>query len=63
MSKTLKPIPAFANEEEERLFWESHDSFDYVDWDNAIRVRLPNLDPSSERRQEQSTPADDKAAD
>ena len=63
MSKKHKPIPAFANEEEERLFWESHDSFDYVDWDNAIRVRLPNLDLSSERRQEQSTPADDKAAD
>ena len=63
MPKKLKPIPAFANEEEERIFWETHDSFDYVDWDNAVRVRLPNLKFSHESRQEQETPAGDKAAD
>ena len=43
MCKKLKPIPPVANEKEERLFWETHDSFDYVDWDNAVRVRFPNL--------------------
>jgi len=47
MSKTLKPIPAFRNEAEERRFWETHDSTDYVDWNGAERVRLPNLKPSS----------------
>lgn len=40
-------IPAFKNEAEERAFWESHDSTDYVDWSKAERVRFPNLKPSS----------------
>jgi predicted DNA binding CopG/RHH family protein len=43
MSKKLKPIPRFRNEAEERKFWETHDSTDYVDWSKAQRVRLPNL--------------------
>ena len=47
MSKTLKPIPDFKSESEERAFWETHDSVDYVDWSKAERVRLPNLKPSS----------------
>ena len=63
MHKKLKPIPPFSNEEEERRFWETHDSADYVDWDNAVRVRLPNLKFSHETRQEQATPAGDKATD
>lgn len=47
MSK-LKPIPAFKNEAEERKFWETHDSTDYVDWSKAQRVRFPNLKPSTQ---------------
>lgn len=47
MSKTLKPIPSFATEAEERAFWETHDSSDYVDWSRAARVRLPNLKPTT----------------
>ena len=47
MSKRRKPVPSFASEEEERAFWESHDSADYVDWSRAERVRFPNLKPSS----------------
>jgi predicted DNA binding CopG/RHH family protein len=47
MNKTLKPIPAFASEADERQFWETHDSTDCVDWSKAQRVRLPNLKPSS----------------
>ncbi|WP_159592758.1 BrnA antitoxin family protein [Chelativorans xinjiangense] len=47
MSKKLKLIPTFRNEAEERQFWETHDSTDYVDWNKAVRVRLPNLKPSS----------------
>ena len=43
MDKCLKPIPSFSSEAEERRFWESNDSFDYVDWDKATRVRFPNL--------------------
>jgi predicted DNA binding CopG/RHH family protein len=34
-------------EAEERKFWETHDSTDYIDWSKAERVRLPNLKPST----------------
>ena len=48
MSKQkLKSVPKFRNEAEERRFWETHDSTDYVDWRRAERVRLPNLKPST----------------
>jgi predicted DNA binding CopG/RHH family protein len=47
MRRRLKPIPEFASEGEERRFWESHDSADYVDWSKAEPVRLPNLRPST----------------
>ena len=43
MNTRLKSIPKFRNEAEERRFWETHDSTNYVDWSNAQRVRLPNL--------------------
>ena len=43
MSRKLKPIPRFRSEAEERRFWETHDSTEYVDWSKATRVRLPNL--------------------
>ena len=46
MSK-LKPIPVLKNEADERKFWETHDSTDYVDWSKAQRVRFPNLKPST----------------
>ena len=43
MSKKLKPVPFFETEAEERAWWESHDSTDYVDWSKARRVHFPNL--------------------
>ncbi|HTV30173.1 MAG TPA: BrnA antitoxin family protein [Xanthobacteraceae bacterium] len=43
MTKKLKPIPRFRSEAEERRFWETHDSTDYVDWSKARRAQLPNL--------------------
>jgi len=46
MSK-LKPIPSFKSEAEERKFWETHDSTDYLDWSKAQRARFPNLKPST----------------
>ena len=47
MSKALKPVPAFKSEAEERAFWQSHDTTDYVDWSKAEHVALPDLKPSS----------------
>ena len=46
MSK-LKSIPVFKTEADERKFWETHDSTDYIDWSKAERVRFPNLKPST----------------
>ncbi len=47
MTKPTKPIPKFANEAQERAYWESHDSTVHVDWSNAKRGSLPNLKPTT----------------
>lgn len=47
MKKRLKVIPEFANEEEERKFWEQNDSSDYLDWNEAQPVVMPNLKPTT----------------
>ena len=47
MRKILKPIPTFKTEADERRFWETHESEDYLDWSKAERVRLPSLKPST----------------
>ncbi|MBE0574947.1 MAG: BrnA antitoxin family protein [Desulfuromonadales bacterium] len=46
MRKTKKN-PEFKSEAEERAFWETHDSSDYVDWSKAQSVSLSNLKPST----------------
>ncbi|MFK7848896.1 MAG: BrnA antitoxin family protein [Rhodothermales bacterium] len=46
MSKA-KTIPKFKTEADERAFWESHDSSDYVDWKEAQSITMPNLKPST----------------
>ena len=48
MSKKLKEIPKFNTEDEERRFWETHDSTEYFDSDKTASVRLPNLKPSTQ---------------
>ena len=40
-------IPKFANEEQERAYWDSHDSTDHLDWSKAQKVKLPNLKPTT----------------
>lgn len=44
--KPKKKTPKFKNEEEERKFWEIHDSTDYLDWSKAEKVTFPELQPS-----------------
>lgn len=41
-----KKIPKFKSEDEEREFWATHDSSEYIDWKKAKRVVLPELKPS-----------------
>jgi len=48
MKKTLKAVPRFRSEAEERAFWESHDTADYFDLSKAERVRFPNLKLSTQ---------------
>ena len=48
MNKKLKSIPKFRSEADERRFWETRDSSNYMDWNKAERVRLSNLKPSTE---------------
>ncbi len=46
--KKYKKIPSFKNEDEERAFWATHDSTEYIDWSEAERAIFPNLKPSTE---------------
>ena len=47
MKKSKKRrIPKFRNEDEEREFWASHDSTDYIDWSEAREVIMPDLKPT-----------------
>ncbi len=45
--KKVKKHPEFKTEAEERIFWESHDSSDYFDWNMAHSATLANLKPST----------------
>lgn len=47
MSRQTKAVPKFANEAEERAFWETHDSTEYLDWSKAQNVVLQNLKPTT----------------
>ena len=47
MSKQPKAVPKFASEAEERVFWETHDSTEYLDWSKSRKAVLPNLKPTT----------------
>ncbi|MEE4265715.1 MAG: BrnA antitoxin family protein [Desulfobacteraceae bacterium] len=42
-----KKIPTFKSEAEERLFWQKHDSSEYIEWSDAENVVMPKLKPST----------------
>lgn len=43
MKKQLKRIPKFKSEQEEREFWQTHDSTEYVEYKSLENWRFPNL--------------------
>jgi len=43
MRSARKPVPEFKSEAEERTFWKTHDTADYLDWPRAEVVGFPNL--------------------
>lgn len=47
MAREQKKIPRFRAEEEERDFWASHDSAEYLDWRMARPAIFSNLRPST----------------
>jgi len=42
-----KQLPDFSNEDEERAFWATHDSAEYLDWSQARPAVFPRLKPST----------------
>jgi predicted DNA binding CopG/RHH family protein len=47
MNKPTKVIPVFANEAQERAYWEAHDSTQHLDWSKARTRIMPNLKPTT----------------
>ncbi len=43
----MKKIPNFKSELEERRFWQTHDSGEYMDWSDAEEAVLSELKPST----------------
>ena len=43
----MKKIPKFRTEAEEREFWRTHDSSDYLSWEDATEITLSKLKPST----------------
>jgi len=42
-----KKIPKFVSEDQERDFWSSRDSAEYIDWGKAKRLSFSKLKPST----------------
>jgi predicted DNA binding CopG/RHH family protein len=47
VKQRMRNVPKFQSEDQERDFWASRDSTDFVDWRRAERVKLPNLRPTT----------------
>lgn len=47
MMKKIFEIPVFKNEEEERQFWEEHDSAEFMNWEKAEEAIFTKLKPST----------------
>lgn len=46
MASKRKKIPTFSSEDEERSFWSTADSTDYIDWSKATERSLSRLKPT-----------------
>jgi predicted DNA binding CopG/RHH family protein len=47
MNQIKNSIPKFKNEDEEREFWATHDTTDYLDSFEPVELHLPNLKPTT----------------
>lgn len=46
MKNKPKELPRFQTEQEEREFWQDHDSTEYLDWSKGKHTTFPSLKPS-----------------
>ena len=46
MKKQKKTVPEFTSEQDEREFWATHDSSEYIDWEKAETAIFPDLKPT-----------------
>ncbi|PIZ48177.1 hypothetical protein CO180_04320 [candidate division WWE3 bacterium CG_4_9_14_3_um_filter_41_6] len=46
--KKKNSIPQFASEQEERAYWQKHDSAAVIDWSNAKRAIFSELKPTTQ---------------
>lgn len=47
MKKKIKPVPKFRKEQDEREFWNTHDTTEYFDFSKSNRVEI-EFDPGVE---------------
>ena len=45
-STKKKTMPEFQSEDDEREFWATHDSTEFIDWRTARQSKFPNLKPT-----------------
>ena len=58
-----KKIPKLKSEDEERDFWATHNSNEYVDWKKAQRVVLPGVEALTEDHIPQAPGIDDRGTE
>jgi predicted DNA binding CopG/RHH family protein len=46
MAGTKKQIPKFRSEDDERKFWATNDSSEFIDWQSGQKRKFPKLKPS-----------------
>jgi len=51
------PLPDFKNEDEEREFWATHSSVDYLDWSKAEKLTFTGLNKIAEQLKKESVTA------
>jgi len=49
MKKKIRPVPKFKKEQDERDFWNTHDTTEYFDFSKSNRVKI-EFDPGMKLR-------------
>lgn len=55
--RNLKKLPHFKDKAEERKFWLTHDSADYIDWSKSKKASFPHLETSTVIKEQKIPPS------